>query len=105
MKKYEEVLKTIVDCIVGDPSAASVEETLDERGVLLTVKVAPGDVGRLIGRSGTTAHAIRTIVRAAGGAENARVSVRIENPMQRSQPEEGGTSGEGRGDGMLGNAW
>lgn len=52
--------------LVDDPDAVRVEQTDDERGVLLTLRVAQDDMGKVIGRGGRTARAIRIVMKAAG---------------------------------------
>ena len=76
----QEFVTFIIKEIVNNPDAVKVDRTVDELGVLLTVKVAPEDMGLLIGRSGSTAKAIRTLARIVGMRNNARVNLRIEEP-------------------------
>ena len=52
--------------LVDDPDAVRVEQIDDERGVLLTLRVAQDDRGKVIGRGGRTARAIRIVMKAAG---------------------------------------
>ena len=78
--KDREVVEFIIKEIVNNPDAVKVERTVDELGVLLTVKVAPEDMGLLIGRSGSTAKAVRTLARIVGMRNNARVNLKIEEP-------------------------
>lgn len=52
--------------LVDDPDAVRVEQIDDERGVLLTLRVAQDDMGKVIGRGGRTARAIRIVTKAAG---------------------------------------
>ena len=52
--------------LVDDPDAVRVEQVDDERGVLLTLRVAQDDMGKVIGRGGRTARAIRIVMKAAG---------------------------------------
>jgi predicted RNA-binding protein YlqC (UPF0109 family) len=61
-----DVLEYLARELVDDPDAVQVEETEDDRGILLTLRVAEGDMGKVIGRGGRTARAIRTIVNATG---------------------------------------
>jgi predicted RNA-binding protein YlqC (UPF0109 family) len=56
--------------LVDDPDAVEVDETSDGRGVRLSVRVAPGDMGKVIGKGGRTAKAIRTVVRAAASRDD-----------------------------------
>src|SRR3972149_654424 len=78
--KDREFVEFIIKEIVNNPDAVKVERTVDELGVLLTVKVAPEDMGLLIGRSGSTAKAVRTLARIVGMRSNSRVNARIEEP-------------------------
>ena len=75
-----EFVEFVVKSIVNNPEAVSVVRSVDELGVLLTVKVDPKDMGLLIGRSGSTAKAIRILARIVGMRNNARVNLRIEEP-------------------------
>jgi predicted RNA-binding protein YlqC (UPF0109 family) len=75
-----QFVEYIIKNIVGSPDAVSVTRTVDELGVLLTVKVDPKDMPLLIGRAGSTAKSIRTLARIVGMHNNARVNVRIEEP-------------------------
>lgn len=61
-----DVLEYIAREIVDDPDAVEVTEEPDSRGVVLTLRVAKDDMGKVIGRGGRTARAIRTVVKAAG---------------------------------------
>jgi len=80
MDKDREFVEYIIKAIVNSPDAVSVSRTVDELGVLLSVKVDPQDMGLLIGRSGSTAKAVRTLARIVGMRNNARVNLRIEEP-------------------------
>ncbi len=60
-----DLLGYIAREIVDDPDAVEVTETPDDRGVLLTLRVAQDDMGKVIGRGGRTARAIRSVVKAA----------------------------------------
>ena len=60
-----ELLDYIARELVDEPDQVQVTETPDDRGVLLTLRVAPDDMGKVIGRGGRTARAIRTVVKAA----------------------------------------
>lgn len=61
-----ELLEYLAREIVDEPDAVEVTETTDERGALLTLRVAQDDMGKVIGRGGRTARALRTVVKAAG---------------------------------------
>lgn len=76
-KKFLEI---IVKNIVGNPNDVAVERTIDERGVLLTLKINPADMGYVIGRKGQTAQAIRTLLKIVGAKNNSRVNLKIYDP-------------------------
>ena len=69
------VLTHIVRSIVDTPDAVKVEFLNDEGKIILEVRVADGDLGRVIGRRGRTAQSIRAVVRAAASRDNAEVDV------------------------------
>ncbi|CAB4612387.1 MAG: KH domain-containing protein [Actinobacteria bacterium] len=69
------VLTHIVRSIVDTPDAVKVESMDDEGKIILEVRVADGDLGRVIGRRGRTAQSIRAVVRAAASRDNAEVDV------------------------------
>lgn len=75
-----QFVEFVIKSIVNNPEAVTVTRSVDELGVLLTVKVDPKDMGLLIGRSGSTAKAIRILARIVGMRNNARVNLRIEEP-------------------------
>jgi predicted RNA-binding protein YlqC (UPF0109 family) len=68
-------LTHIVRSIVDTPDAVKVESLDDEGKIILEVRVADGDLGRVIGRRGRTAQSIRAVVRAAASRDNAEVDV------------------------------
>jgi predicted RNA-binding protein YlqC (UPF0109 family) len=69
------VLTYLVKHLVDDPDAVQVDVVDRRRGVLLEVRVAPGELGRVIGRRGRTAQSIRTVVRAAATRDAISVDV------------------------------
>jgi len=80
MELDQEFLKYVVESLVDEPSAVKVNRKVDEMGVLLTLDVAPADMGKIIGRSGNTAKSIRTLLRVVGMKNNARVNLKINEP-------------------------
>lgn len=76
----QEFLEFIVKSIVDNPKDIKIERTIDERGVLLSLKANPADMGQLIGKGGSTARAIRTLLRIVGMKQNAWVNLRIVEP-------------------------
>lgn len=79
-ERDRDFVEFVIKSIVNNPDAVVVARTVDELGVLLSVKVSPEDMGLLIGRSGSTAKAVRTLARIVGMRNNARVNLRIEEP-------------------------
>jgi predicted RNA-binding protein YlqC (UPF0109 family) len=78
--KDQDFLEYIVKTLVDHPDDVIVNRDVDEMGVLLTVKVNPEDMGQLIGRQGSTARAIRSLVKIIGLKNHARVNLKIEEP-------------------------
>ena len=76
----QEFLTNLVKALVDSPEAVKVERKVDEMGVLLTLDVSPADMGKIIGRQGNTAKAIRTLLRVVGMKNNARVNLKINEP-------------------------
>jgi len=80
VEKDQEFLDFLIKALVDKPEAVEVSRKVDEMGVLLTLKVGPEDMGKIIGRKGNTAKAIRTLLRVVGMKNNARVNLKIEEP-------------------------
>ncbi len=80
MEKDKQFLEMIVKSIVSVPDAVVVDRTVDEMGVLLTLKIDPADMGYVIGRRGQTAQAIRTLLKIVGAKNNSRVNLKIYDP-------------------------
>ncbi|MDD4607207.1 MAG: KH domain-containing protein [Patescibacteria group bacterium] len=76
----KEFVEYIVKAIVNNPKDVVVDRTVDEMGVLLSLKVNPEDMGQVIGRSGQVARSLRTLIRIIGAKNNARVNLKIEEP-------------------------
>ena len=76
----KDFLEFLVKSIVTNPDDVKVERTIDERGVLLSLKVNPQDMGQVVGRQGMTAKSIRSLLRIVGIKNNARVNLKIEEP-------------------------
>ncbi len=75
-----DFLEFIVKALVDHPEDVKVDRKVDEMGVLLSLTVNPKDMGQVIGRAGTTAKAIRSLVRIIGLKNQARVNLKIEEP-------------------------
>ena len=74
-------LEYVVKALVSEPEAVRVNRVVDEMGVLLTLDVDAADMGTVIGQSGNTAKAIRTLLRVVGLRNHARVNLKINEPV------------------------
>jgi len=83
----KDFLEYLVKSIVDHPDEVKVDRKVDEMGVLLSLRVNQQDMGQVVGRQGSTAKAIRSLLRIVGIKNNARVNLKIEEP-------EGSTRGE-----------
>ena len=79
-EKDYQFLERVVKELVDNPEDVSIERIVDEMGVLLTLKVHKDDMAQIIGKSGRTASAIRTLLRVIGMKNNSRVNLKIEEP-------------------------
>ncbi len=86
-------LEYVVKALVDNPNDIKIERTVDEMGVLITLTVNPADMGKIIGRMGNTAKAIRTLLRIIGMKNNARVNLKINEPEGSTRPPQGNTMG------------
>jgi predicted RNA-binding protein YlqC (UPF0109 family) len=73
----QQFVEFVVKALVSNPDDVIVERTIDEKGVLLELTVAPEDLGRVIGKRGGTAQSIRTLLRALGTKNDARYNLKI----------------------------
>jgi len=80
MERDQKFVEDVVKSIVDNPDKVSTERTIDERGVLIKLTVDPEDMGKIIGKEGKTAKAIRTLLRVLGAKNNARVNLKIVEP-------------------------
>lgn len=80
VEKDQEFLEFVVKGLVEHPDDVKVSRVVDEMGVLLTLDLNADDMGKVIGRSGNTAKAIRTLLRVVGMKNNARVNLKINEP-------------------------
>ncbi len=71
----KEVLETIIRSLVSNQDAVSISEVNGERSIIYEVKVAQEDMGKIIGKEGRVAKAIRTLVKALAAKEEKRVSI------------------------------
>lgn len=71
----KEILETIINTLVSNKEAVSINQIDGEQSIIFEVKVAEEDMGKIIGRQGSIAKSIRTIMRAVASKENKRVSI------------------------------
>lgn len=80
-EKDAQFLDFLVKSLVDNPNDVKITRTVDEMGVLLMLDVNPADMGKIIGREGNTAKAIRTLLRIVGMKNNSRVNLKISEPV------------------------
>jgi len=80
MENDTKFLDSVVKALVDNPDKVKIVRTVDEMGVLMTLEVHPDDMGKIIGRMGNTAKAIRTLLRVVGMKNNSRVNLKINEP-------------------------
>jgi hypothetical protein len=93
MNEDQQFLESVVKALVDHPESVHINRTVDEMGVLLTLDVHAEDMGKIIGRSGNTAKAIRTLLRVVGMKNEARVNLKINEPEGGSGPRTAMSSG------------
>ena len=71
----KEILQTIIENLVDDKSAISINEIAGEQSVVFEVKVSENDMGKIIGKQGKIASSIRTIMKAVASKENKRITI------------------------------
>lgn len=77
----QQFLDYVIKALVDNPDEVKISRTVDEMGVLLTLEVGATDMGKIIGRQGNTAKAIRTLLRVVGMKNNSRVNLKINEPV------------------------
>ena len=75
-----QFLDYVVRSLVDNPDDVNIDRTVDEMGVLLSLTVNPEDMGKIIGRQGNTAKAMRILLRVVGMKNNARVNLKVNEP-------------------------
>jgi len=85
-RRDQEFLEFLVKSIVDHPDDVRVDRKVDEMGVLLTLHVNPQDMGQVVGRQGSTAKAVRALLRIVGAKTNSRVNLKIEEPEGAPRP-------------------
>ena len=73
----KDVLELIVKNLVENKDEVSISETIDNDKVVFAIKVNQKDMGRIIGKEGKVANAIRTLMKSLGSTENKKVSVQF----------------------------
>jgi uncharacterized protein len=86
MEADQQFVETLVKAIVNNPDDVKTSRTIDERGVLITLDVNPTDMGYVIGREGQTARSVRTLLKIVGAKHNARVNLKINEPVGGRAP-------------------
>jgi len=86
MEQDQEFLEFVVKGLVDYPDDVNITRVVDEMGVLLTLDVNAADMGKIIGRSGNTAKAIRTLLRVVGMKNEARVNLKVNEPEGSERP-------------------
>jgi len=81
METDAQFLEYVIKALVEFPQDVKITRTVDEMGVLMTLDVNQADMGKIIGREGNTAKAIRTLLRVVGMKNNARVNLKINEPV------------------------
>ena len=82
METDTKFLDFVVKSLVEHPEDVKITRTVDEMGVLMTLDVNREDMGKIIGREGNTAKAIRVLLRVVGMKNNARVNLKINEPAE-----------------------
>ena len=75
----KELVEVIAKALVDDPDSVVVTETEKDKVLVLKLRVAPGDIGKVIGKGGRIAKAIRSVVSAASTGMSKRVVVDIDD--------------------------
>jgi uncharacterized protein len=76
----QDFLEYLIKALVDHPEDVKIDRKVDEMGVLLSLRVNPEDMGQIIGKEGSTARSIRSLVRIVGLKNHARVNLKIEEP-------------------------
>lgn len=76
----KEFIEFVVKSIVDHPEEVEVTQTVDDLGVLITLKVNKEDMGKIIGKAGQTAKSLRVLLRMMGAKLDARYNLKIIEP-------------------------
>lgn len=85
-EKDQKFVEYIIKEIVDNPDDVKVERKVDEMGVLIELSINPEDMGKVIGKEGRTAKALRTLLRVLGAKNNARINLKIIEPEGSTKP-------------------
>lgn len=88
MESDQAFLEYAIKALVDHPESVETTRTIDQMGVLLTLVVHPDDMGKIIGKSGKTAEALRILLRVVGMKGNARVNLKINEPVGGKREQE-----------------
>jgi uncharacterized protein len=88
MEQDHQFLEYVVKALVDKPEAVSITRSVDEMGVLLSLTVDKDDMGKIIGKDGNIAKAIRTLLRVVGMKHNARVNLKVNEPVGGKREQE-----------------
>lgn len=88
MEQDYQFLEYVVKALVDNPDDVVIVRSVDEMGVLLTLTVNAADMGKIIGRDGNIAKAIRTLLRVVGMKHNARVNLKVNEPVGGKREQE-----------------
>ena len=86
MEKDQKFVEDVVKVIVDFPDEVKTVRTVDEMGVLISLEVNPEDMGKIIGKEGRTAKAIRTLLRVMGAKNQSRINLKIVEPEGSGRP-------------------
>ena len=78
--KDRDFIEFIVKSIVDNPEDVAIDRVIDDLGVLITLKVNKEDMGKIIGKNGQTAKAMRVLLRLIGSKNEERVNLKILEP-------------------------
>jgi len=81
MEADQQFVEDVIRAIVNHPEDVKTTRTVDERGVLITLDINASDMGYVIGRQGQTARSVRTLLKIVGAKHNARVNLKINEPV------------------------
>jgi len=81
MEADQQFVEMLVKAIVNHPEDVKTNRIIDERGVLIILDINASDMGYVIGRQGQTARSIRTLLKIVGAKHNARVNLKINEPV------------------------